>query len=1370
MVNVNKKMAAMVASIAMLGGGMFTAGTASAAPSIPDDAVVVTPNPWYANGPFDGWGTSLAWFANATGNYGEEGFVTNRDEISDEAYAKALENGKQLRETFYESIFGEDGLDLNMARYNIGGGNADDVAYGYPFMRQGAAVPGYWASEVDGVEAKQANKDSFAEAFDPNDDTHYDWSKGESQEWWIEHGLQTGDIDHVETFANSAPWFMTESGYATGGYNSGDNNLADAEKFAQYLVKVTNHLEDKYGFEVDTIEPFNESETAYWGTPSKMADDGFGTDNTELIQRYWERYYSDKDKSVTPYSDAVKKPQEGMHVDNDVQQETLKAMAAAMGEGDQTKLVATDATDSGHLVDSYNQYSDEVKDLLDQYNTHSYGTSRQRVARDIAQTDGKEISQSEVDGSWQSGGFDPYNFDNGLGMAGKINADVYTLQSKDFNFWQVVEDLYNMSTGSEDVYGNHANPAGENTNWGTVFISFDCTVADEDGNLYSERDVDNNGGSTEGLQSCSVLVNSKYNAVRAYTKFIHEGDSIIANNRTGDTMTATSADGQTQTVIHTNNSQSDQTFVIDLSKYGEIADDAAGTVYLTTEPQANEDAEHFFGATPEYMNKFSNQEQPEGSVVIDAEAKTATVTVPARSIASIQLTGVTGVADGVAVEDGGTYQLVGQSSNRPLAAVAVDGSALSLRDSATTSNEALTQTWTFHDAGAPENRPTLHRYVLTNSEGKVLVSQDGSPALVDMDVDTAKTTDAAIWILNTENGESYSLVNVEAQQTLDCNGQATAAGTKVGLWESGGGAHQAWYIRSVDATGTKAVDLQTAVGAVPELPQTVTPYYVWGEGEPVAVTWDTDALADQVGAEGVVTVNGTAIDLYGNELQATVTIYVGAFTVTDPASVTVGEGSDLAEIQAAAPTTVDAHVKDSPAFAVPVTWDWAGLNTRNRDTLELGVYTVSGTIAAGDGSDGTVAATLTVYMTETGKGGNVVNCAAVKASSEQGSDEWGPYPASNTCDGDLGTYWSTWHNGWTDDDPWLEYTFDKPTALAQIEVYPEQGTNEGPLSQITVMYRDGDQWINSGITMTPSQETGAGLPPVTADLSGLPATTGIRLDLDYGSVKDQSTFTKVSEVKIYESAPAPAADAALGDLRVDGVTIDGFDPDTDSYEVTLEGDVTEYPNVTAYAADNAATVTVDQASKDNGGTATITVTSADGSATRTVTVDFGTLAELVRLDVTAPAKTEYQVGEDLDLTGMTVVAVYEKDGAVSAEHVISVDDPELAVSGYDSTVDGMKTVTVSYRGVSATFAVTVKAAPVEPGPDPQPNPDGDTSENPDTGDGDGDSASGDAEAGDAGQNTGIANTGSAIGVVAVVAAVLVVIGVCLVVLRSRKRF
>ncbi|MDN6655888.1 MAG: carbohydrate-binding protein, partial [Bifidobacterium crudilactis] len=277
----------------------------------------VTPNPWYANGPFKGWGTSLAWFANATGSYGEAGSISRSsgDAQTDE---KALEYGKELRSDFYESIFGSDGLNLNMARYNIGGGNASDVAYGYPFMRQGAAVPGTWADDPDGsagiyggIGTNQSDKASLGAAFDPTNDKQYDWSKSKAQEWWVQQGAKTGDITHWEAFANSAPWFMTESGYATGGFNANANNLSDPEKFAEYLAKNVEHLETQYGINIDTVEPLNESETGYWSTPAKMASNyQSGNDsNATLINRYVSRQYQDKNLSATPYPTDLKTPQ-----------------------------------------------------------------------------------------------------------------------------------------------------------------------------------------------------------------------------------------------------------------------------------------------------------------------------------------------------------------------------------------------------------------------------------------------------------------------------------------------------------------------------------------------------------------------------------------------------------------------------------------------------------------------------------------------------------------------------------------------------------------------------------------------------------------------------------------------------------------------------------------------------------------------------------------------------------------------------------------------------------------------------------------------------------------------------------------------------
>ena len=1324
-----RSLAATAAAAMLATGGMFVStGTAWAADG---NVTTVTPNPWYANGPFEGWGTSLAWLANATGNYGEEGSIT-RSSGDAEADAKALEYGKALREEFYQSIFGANGLDLNMARYNVGGGNASDVAYGYPFMRQGANVPGYWAEDADGsknlydgVTTTQQDKEALDEAFDASSDSSYVWGEGngddanakavKAQEWWLTRAAKDGDITHVEAFANSAPWFMTESGYATGGYESGNNNLKDSEKFAQYLAKVVAHLntlqaENGNKVSVDTVEPFNESETNYWGTPSFKADASYDASNTELINRYWTRYYENdaKDKSVTPYSTAVKKPQEGMHVDSATAQKTVLALQQALqslGLDDTVDITATDATDSGQFVESYNKYSQEVRDAIGQYNTHSYGTNNQRVARDIAQGDSKKISQSEVDGSWlpENDGFNPYGFDNGLGMAGKINSDVYALQSKDFNFWQVVEDLYNMSTGTEDINGNTANPAGENLNWGTVFIDFDCTVAGKDGRLYSERAVDNNNGSTEGIKACSVVVNSKYNAVRAYTKFIHEDDAIIANNATADNMTATSADGLTQTVIHRNSGSSDQTLVIDLSKYGDIADDAAGKLYLTTAPEAQDDA---YAATLDYMNRYSNVEQDAASVVIDKEAKTATVTIPARSIASIQLTGVTGAADdAAAVTEDASYQLIGKQSGKALAAVPSDDSALSLAAQASAGADEATlsaQTWSFTkvDMSGTE-RPTLPVYVMRNGNGKVLVAQNGTNVLKDMSLDEAKADASARWIVNTEDGEQWQLVNAAAKQSLDVNGQSSAVGTKVGLWNSNAGANQTWTMRSTKPTGVKDVNVQTAVGEMPALPETVTPYYAWGEGSEAAVTWDDAALAEQVKTAGTYEVKGTAKDVYGNVVEVFATVVVGAFTVSDPASMTVGEGASLADVQALAPTTVDVHVGDSVAFGSAVTWDWSGLS--DADFAKTGKVVVEGT--AGDGADGEIKARLSVYVTEAsvtdGENLAMTFCANAQASSTEGSNV-----VANTCDGKTdGKAWSNWKDepSADDKDPWVSYTFDAARRLNSLDFV---SFGEATPKRFDVQYLDASgAWVDSGV----SAETGANVnrgDVTRADLSSLPATRGVRLKLTYRD--DANYYAKISEVRIYEAdqTAAAASDATLGDLRVGGVTVEGFDADKTDYTVGLPLDAEANPTLHAYASDEDATVKVTgTAVKDGalGGKATIRVTSADGSETREYTVTFDAAA-YEALKVTAPAKTEYRIGDKLDTTGMKVTATYRRADGTMQEREIALDDAQLSVEGFDSAVAGEKTVRVSYRGRSAEFKVTVKADEVTPGPDEQDKP------------------------------------------------------------------
>lgn len=66
-----------------------------------------------------------------------------------------------------------------------------------------------------------------------------------------------------------------------------------------------------------------------------------------------------------------------------------------------------------------------------------------------------------------------------------------------------------------------------------------------------------------------------------------------------------------------------------------------------------------------------------------------------------------------------------------------------------------------------------------------------------------------------------------------------------------------------------------------------------------------------------------------------------------------------------------------------------------------------------------------------------------------------------------------------------------------------------------------------------------------------------------------------------------------------------------------------------------------------------------------------------------PAKTQYMVGESLDLTGLVVTGTY--DDETTAPIIITSSN----ISGFDSTTDGSKIVTVTVDGKTATFNVDV---------------------------------------------------------------------------------
>lgn len=105
---------------------------------------------------------------------------------------------------------------------------------------------------------------------------------------------------------------------------------------------------------------------------------------------------------------------------------------------------------------------------------------------------------------------------------------------------------------------------------------------------------------------------------------------------------------------------------------------------------------------------------------------------------------------------------------------------------------------------------------------------------------------------------------------------------------------------------------------------------------------------------------------------------------------------------------------------------------------------------------------------------------------------------------------------------------------------------------------------------------------------------------------------------------------------------------------------------------------------------------AEAAAELNTVVEGMTPKTEVKITVEAPDKTEYQIGEEFDPTGMEVSVVYSDDTART------LTSDEYTVEGFDSDTAGQKVITVKYGEFTATFAVTVTEQPGggdEPGTD-----------------------------------------------------------------------
>lgn len=183
--------------------------------------------------------------------------------------------------------------------------------------------------------------------------------------------------------------------------------------------------------------------------------------------------------------------------------------------------------------------------------------------------------------------------------------------------------------------------------------------------------------------------------------------------------------------------------------------------------------------------------------------------------------------------------------------------------------------------------------------------------------------------------------------------------------------------------------------------------------------------------------------------------------------------------------------------------------------------------------------------------------------------------------------------------------------------------------------------------------------------------------------------TEEPENKVYQ----------IGDeLDLTGLKVEAFYSDGMTQDVTSDAEISGFDSETA----GEKTVTVSYGGKETYFTVTVEEKSDPSEPEE---------PELTELQVTAPEKTVYEIGDELDLTGLKVTAIYS-DG--TTQDVTS----DVEISGFDSETAGEKIITVSYGELDTSFTVTVeeKEDPTDPSDPSDPTDPSDPADPSDPGD------------------------------------------------------
>ncbi|MEW2811152.1 glycoside hydrolase [Streptomyces massasporeus] len=224
----------LAATGAGLIGGTLATGTARA------DATVVV-DPATDGGVWEGWGTSLSWWARALGDqdvFADMFFTTN----------SVMYKGQSLP-----------GLGFSIARYNAGASSWNQTASGDRMVVSDNIQP--W-KRIEGFWQDWTSEDPASSA--------WNWDADANQRAMLVKAAQRGAKS--ELFAKSPMWWMCKNHNPSGAAQVHQDNLQswNYRSHASYLATVALRAKTQWGVDFVSVEPFNEPSAEYWYAQNKQ--------------------------------------------------------------------------------------------------------------------------------------------------------------------------------------------------------------------------------------------------------------------------------------------------------------------------------------------------------------------------------------------------------------------------------------------------------------------------------------------------------------------------------------------------------------------------------------------------------------------------------------------------------------------------------------------------------------------------------------------------------------------------------------------------------------------------------------------------------------------------------------------------------------------------------------------------------------------------------------------------------------------------------------------------------------------------------------------------------------------------------------------